>query len=76
MATWNHRVIRKTLVDDLDEERYAIHEVHYNDAGECVGVTVNPVWPSEMNLAELQTTLIRMLHATTLPVLEYDTLKE
>jgi len=72
MATWNHRVVRKKLVDDFDDEQYAIHEVHYDEEKNPVYVTQNPAMVVEMNMKDLQETLIRMLHATTLPALDYD----
>jgi hypothetical protein len=72
MATWNHRVVRKKLVDDFDDEQYGIHEVHYDEDRNPVYVTENPVVVAEMNTKDLQETLIRMLHATTLPALDYE----
>lgn len=68
MSHWNYRVIRN--VDNDDNEWFTIHEVYYNDKGEPDGVTANPVSLFGETDGELQSSLMKMLDATNLPVID------
>ena len=45
--TWNYRVIE-------NKEKFRIHEVYYNDAGEITVISEDPIVPEAETLEELK----------------------
>jgi len=45
MSHWNHRVIKKVYKQGTEDEEssYSVHEVFYNDAGDIVAHTSDPI---------------------------------
>ena len=60
--SWNYRVISKG-------ERFAIHEVYYDEDGSPESCTVFPCYPYGENFQEFLEELERYYHAMSLPVL-------
>lgn len=79
MSHWNHRVIRFEYVDagqDDPKEFFTVAETHYDDDGTPYGYgdpEHNPLHSE--SLADLRTTLVRMLAALDKPVLSDDDMK-
>jgi len=69
MATWNHRVVRKSDVHCEDEFYYEIHEAHYNDNGELCAITEDPITACGDDIEALKCTLERMVKACEKPIL-------
>ncbi len=68
---WNYRVVKKSIVDDFDDEIYAVHEVFYDDDGNPVGCTEKSVRIGEYSLKSLSETIDLMKQALDKPVLDY-----
>ena len=66
--TWNYRVIE-------DKEKFRIHEVYYNDAGEITAISEDPIVPEGETLEELKDGLEYYFAALESPVLKKDELK-
>ena len=68
--TWNHRIIFTPAgVDMLEEDRYALHEVYYDNDGTPNGSTHDPVGVETETLAQF---MKWTAHALEKPVLQYD----
>jgi hypothetical protein len=65
MTTWNYRVVK-------NEGVFAIHEAYYDDAGEVMTITVEPMAPRGDSLAELRADLEKFCQALAEPVLGYE----
>lgn len=77
MSHWNYRVVRRTFnVAGAVEERWAIHEAYYDDAGKVRSITKNGVGPRGDSLKELRESTIVMRRAFAAPVLDYDKIPE
>ena len=78
--TWNHRVIKNsTERNDEIVEWYAIHEVHYDEAGKIISMTedpINVVTAIGGTVEELSETLDWMKRAIAKPAIDYHTMKE
>ena len=54
--SWNYRIIKSTFKmpsGDI-EERYAIHEVYYDNNGNIIGWSKDPVYISGESLSDLE----------------------
>ena len=79
MSHWNYRILA-TVIDDLDiqDVRFTIHEVHYDDNNEPVGFTENSIIPvafiSEPSdpIESIDWQLEAMKLALKKPVLDYN----
>lgn len=69
---WNYRIIRHTPVDGAGFVSYAIHEVHYDEAGNPVAVSENPIRLVADTPQDLASDLELMEDATRKPTLDYD----
>ena len=63
--TWNYRVIE-------DKEKFRIHEVYYNDAGEITAISEDPIVPEGETIEELKDDLEYYFAALKSPVLKKD----
>ena len=56
MTTWNYRLMKISyrLPDGKREDRFAIHEVYYDDDGTPESYTENPVAPQGVDLEEFR----------------------
>ncbi len=69
--TWNHRVIRKMVMEGQQEiPIFQIYEVYYNEDGEIDGWTMEPDCPMGETLEELKNDIQYNLKALDAPVLE------
>lgn len=66
--TWDYRVIE-------DKEKFRIHEVYYNDAGEITAISEDPIVPEGETLEELKADLEYYFTALKIPVLKKDEIK-
>ena len=77
---WNYRVMRRYYPDQDGSYHDAIHEVHYDEIGEVVTWTVNPVTVvsevEEDGNSKLNEMLLDMFKAWEKPTLDYETGKE
>ena len=64
LSGWHHRVVDRDGV-------FAVHEVHYDEAGKPVAVTENPTAPIGESLEELQAVCEQYLDALKSPPLHY-----
>ena len=69
MATWNYRVVKRTTEH---ETFYAIYEVYYDEEGNVIACTVNPVPCFGEDLSELEAAHVLMAEAFSKPTLNYD----
>ena len=86
MSHWNYRMVwhkAGQLEENPDlkwDDYLAMHEVHYNDAGEIENMTKNPVTvmgdEGKDSLNSIRWVLEKMEEATHKPVIDFDTLKE
>jgi len=84
--SWNHRVIyhKADCLDnnpDLSWDAYlAIHEVHYDENGDPISLTENPVdvggTDGKDSLIGIKWTLEQMMECLNKPILDYETLQE
>ncbi len=65
MTTWNYRVINR-------DDTFAIYEAYYDDAGNVISITAEPVAPLGESLAELRADLEHYRKALDEPVLRYE----
>ena len=72
MGHWNYRVIRHQPAAALGLVSYAIHEVHYDNVGNPIAVTENPVKLIADSSADLAADLKLMQEATGKPTLDYN----
>ena len=68
--TWNYRIIRHPG-DSTSNDWFAVHEVHYDAAGNPVGVTERPVTPGGTTLEEVIEDMGLMRAAADKPTLDY-----
>jgi len=64
---WNYRVVRK-------EKHISIHEVYYDENGNAISISQNPVAPEAEDIKELKDTLELMMEAISKEILEYSAL--
>ena len=70
MTHWNHRVLFTPAgVDLLEEDRYAIHEVYYDDDGVPDSSTLHPTGVEGETLSQFKEWTHKALNR---PVLQYD----
>lgn len=69
---WNYRIIRHTPVNGVGFVSYAIHEVHYDEGGNPVAVSENPIRLVADTPQDLAADLELMEDATRKPTLDYD----
>jgi hypothetical protein len=69
LGHWNHRVIATKQDDPDNPYYYAIHEVHYDEAGNVEGWTVDPTPVSGEDLDDLKWVLESMQKCLGTPVL-------
>lgn len=69
---WNYRVIRHQPKSGVGFVSYAIHEVHYDDGGNPVAVSENPIRLVSDTPEDLAADLELMEEATRKPTLDYD----
>ena len=72
MGHWNYRVIRHQLSAGLGHVSYTIHEVHYDDRGESIAVSENPIRLVADSPTDLAADLKLMQEAIGRPTLDYD----
>ena len=68
--TWNYRIIRH-LDTGTGDDWFAVHEVHYDAAGNPVGVTERPVAPQGATLEDVLNDMEIMRAAADKPTLDY-----
>lgn len=77
MAHWNHRVVKKTHPDYLDENgdpqvTFGVHEVYYDDNNKPEICTVDPVEVTGNTWDEAYEEAFRFMRAFGKPTLDYD----
>ena len=72
MSSWNYRVVKHK---NPDGDWYAVHQVHYNDAGDINAISEDPISPFGESVVELRKDLNLMQMAYTAGVLDYDTIE-
>jgi len=60
--SWDYRVIEH-------EGAFTVHEVHYNDRGDVISLSEDPMGPSGESLEELEDDMEYFLQALNRPVL-------
>ena len=68
---WNYRVIRHTPPIEGGFESFSIHEVHYDEGGNPVAVSENPIRLVADTPQDLAADLKLMEEATRKPTLDY-----
>lgn len=71
MGHWNYRVIRHQLSAGLGHVSYAIHEVHYDNQGNPIALTENPVKLVADSPTDLLADIELMREAARRPTLDY-----
>jgi hypothetical protein len=66
--TWNYRVIE-------NESMFHIHEVYYNDKGEIIAISEDPIAPAGETLEELKGDLKYYQQAVKRPILKKEEIK-
>ena len=61
--SWDYRIIE-------DEGAFIIHEIHYNDRGDIISISEDPMGPSGETLEELKDDMQYFLQALGMPVLK------
>jgi len=76
--SWNYRVLvkRTTREDYVEEERYGIHEVYYDDNGIAHSCTETPEDPYGETFEELRDNMIQIMGALLEPIIDYDDIGE
>lgn len=64
--SWNYRIVKTTFEQG---DRYAIHEVYYDESGNPTSRTVEPCCPIGDTLEELRAEMERYLQAMNKPIL-------
>jgi hypothetical protein len=70
-SKWNYRVIRHQPPSGMGFVSYAIHEVHYDEQGNPVAVSENPIRLVADTPQDLAADLELMEEATRKPTLDY-----
>ena len=70
-----YRVVAQTL-EGSTEQSYTIHICLHDAYGNITGINFNPESPYGMNSEELRENLLEMLHALSLPVVEFDRVQD
>lgn len=73
--TWNYRVVKYDEQANSQSEYFAIHEVYYNEDGNIVSWTENPIVPCGDTPEGLEISIISMLSAFNKPVISLKDLK-
>lgn len=74
MGHWNHRVVRRTVIEAGKlVQRFGVHECFYGNG--VVGWAEDPVAIEGETIDELRETLERMLKALDDPVIEDDMIR-
>lgn len=68
--SWNYRVLRRTL-PGTSEAEYNVHEVYYDEVGNPMSCTYEPVFPSGETPEELHDDMKRYVAAISMPILDW-----
>ena len=70
--SWNYRVVKRLEQDPSCPYTYSIHEAHYDDDGQVIGITEGSIEPNGETSKELKKDLETMLIAFDKPILNYE----
>lgn len=70
--TWNYRVTKRKI---LGEDVFEIREVYYDKKGKVEAWSGDAIEPCATSKVDLQKDLVRMVEATTKPIIDLDELE-